>query len=333
MHDSEATRVRVSSLAQPLALGAAVPSHSAAEAVRASRSTACTVRRLLYVACAAAFLIGMQKFGGFASGIFYWAEEVVDPESRAHMALFVLVSLVFHIPSPVPLMMTAWCIAAGCFFGTNGFVLLLISFVLGVPMSFLIGRALAAHDAGDGTVGFASGETRPVARCIDRLLPSGATAYMHSLRSAIAKQPTKLSFLLMWAPLPMSMCPFLVGFIAPASELGIANFLLGALPSKLLHFTCHVVVGIEAGSFARATGEASGGGGGGGGGGSAEGGGLDGAAGGGPVQSWARIVAIGGVVVTVALIGLTARVVHHELEMARKRALQDEDRGVGRLSR
>ena len=333
MLDVEAARVRVSSLAQPLGLGAAAPPvHSAAETARALRPSVCTVRRLLYVAAAAAFLVAMQKFGGFASGMFYRAEEVVDRESRAHMALFVLVSLVFHIPSPVPLMMTAWCIAAGCFFGANGFVLLLISFALGVPMSFLIGRALAAHDAGDGTVGFASGEARPVARCIDRLLPSGATAYMHSLRSAIAKQPTKLSFLLMWAPLPMSMCPFLVGFIAPASELGIANFLLGALPSKLLHFTCHVVVGIEAGSFARATGEASAlDGSSSGGGGGAEGGGR--AAGGEDSQSWARTVAIGGVVVTVALVGLTARAVHNELEMARKRALQDEDRGVGRLNR
>ena len=40
----------------------------------------------------------------------------------------------------------------------------------------------------------------------------------------------------MWAPLPTSFLPLLVGFLIPPSELSLRAFVSGALPSKLLHF-------------------------------------------------------------------------------------------------
>ena len=268
-----------------------------------------TWRRALGAALCVGFLLAMQHFGGYASGMFHWAESVVDSDSRAHMAMFVLLSLFFHIPSPVPLLMTAWCVAIGAFFQWHAFAMLTLSFGLGVPMSFSIGRALSTASSsaevsdasgGSGSTSISSSSSSSSAGgseervaptpCVERVLPEGAMAYTRSLRSAIAKQPTKLSFLLMWAPLPTSLCPFVVGFIAPAAELGFWAFYLGALPSKLLHFSCHVFVGVQAGSFVH----------------------------GGDSRS-ARLIGIGTLVATIALIGIAVRVVHRELEASRRK--------------
>lgn len=56
----------------------------------------------------------------------------------------------------------------------------------------------------------------------------------------------------MWAPLPTSSLPFMLGFLIPRSELPLRSFLGGAFPSKLLHFACDVLVGLEARSLGAA---------------------------------------------------------------------------------
>ena len=62
--------------------------------------------------------------------------------------------------------------------------------------------------------------------------------------AARSVRPVRSCFLLMWAPLPTSTLPLLVGFLIPPSELSLADFVCGALPSKLLHFSADVLVGI-----------------------------------------------------------------------------------------
>ena len=107
---------------------------------------------------------------------------------------------------------------------------------IGVPLPFLIGRRLQTCG------GDVDGKLR-------QLAPS-AMAYMTPIRRAVGGRPVRASFLLMWAPLPTSFLPLLIGYIIPRHELPLRTFVSGALPSKLLHFACDVLVGIEAGSLA-----------------------------------------------------------------------------------
>merc|ERR1719379_1610767 len=120
--------------------------------------------------------------------------------------------MIFHIPFPLPVVMQAWALSAGCFFKGWGFLMLAVSFGCGVPMSFLIGRHVA----------FKYG--RALEDWLEELMPAGVT-YMKSLRKAAKKQPIRLSFLLMWAPLPTSLCPFMVGFLLPEKDVKLEEFL------------------------------------------------------------------------------------------------------------
>ena len=86
----------------------------------------------------------VSRFAGRVVDCFHWAEDHVDGDSKTHMALFVLVSMVFHTGIPIPVVMQAWALAIGCFFRWKAFVLLFISFGLGIPMAFQIGRSMAA---------------------------------------------------------------------------------------------------------------------------------------------------------------------------------------------
>ena len=79
-----------------------------------------------------------------------------------------------------------------------------------------------------------------------------AHSYIRPLRRMIAARPTRSSFLMMWLPLPTSTLPLLLGLFVPRSELRLGAFVCGAFPSKLLHFACDVLVGLEAGSLAAA---------------------------------------------------------------------------------
>ena len=74
---------------------------------------------------------------------------------------------------------------------------------------------------------------------------TGAMAYMTPLRRTVAMRPVRASFLLMRAPLPTSTLPLVAGFLIPPSELPFSLFVSGAFPSKLLHFACDVLVGVE----------------------------------------------------------------------------------------
>ena len=184
-----------------------------------------------------------------------------------------------------------WAVAIGCFFRWKAFAILLVAMCMGVPTSFLIGRRVAR---------FASTSAR-----LNQAAPT-ALSYMLSLRKAVALRPVRLSFLLMWAPLPTAFCPFLVGYTVPRSELPLHKFALGAVPSKLVHFACDVFVGIEAGSLAEALGESPGRGGGGGG-------------------RWAPTIAIGTLVLTVALVLLMGFYVHEALHDIKAKSEVDLD--------
>ena len=119
-----------------------------------------------------------------------------------------------------------------------------------------------------------------------------ALAYMQTLRKAVSRRPLRMSFLLMWAPLPTSLCPFLVGFMVPTTELPLRTFVLGAVPSKLLHFTLDVCIGIEAGSFAEA---------------------LNHHDGGAEKNKWARTLSAGTLALTLAIIAAMVVQVHEAL--------------------
>jgi len=223
----------------------------------------------------------VRRFAQNVVTLFHWAEAHVDGNSPTHMLLFVAVSLPFHTGVPIPIVLQAWALAIGCFFRWKAFLILWASFGIGIPMSFMIGRKLAE-------LGGAAMEAR-----VSQLAPR-AVAYMESLRKAVAQRPVRLSFLLMWAPLPTSFCPFLVGFMVPPKELQLGTFTLGALPSKVLHFSCQVLVGIEAGSFAEAVA-------------SHEGSPTD------SKDKWATWIAVGSLVLTVLLMGSMMRYVHQAL--------------------
>jgi len=79
----------------------------------------------------------------------------------------------------------------------------------------------------------------------------------------------------------------------PPNELDIKQFLLGALPSKLLHFSMQVLIGIEAGSFAEAVSDHEGGD--------------------GEDTKWAKYLALGSFFLSVTLIGAIMAYVHQAL--------------------
>jgi len=238
----------------------------------------------------AAFFV-LPRIGSFAVSMFTMAERSIDSSSWIHMFGFILVSMLFHIPFPMPVVMQAWSVSIGCFFKWWGFFMLAVSFSCGVPMSFSIGRHVA-HKHG-----------RALEEQLEDFMPTGV-AYMRSLRKAAKKQPVRLSFLLMWAPLPTSLCPFMVGFLLPEKDLSVEDFLTGAVPSKVLHFACQVMIGIQAGSFTKAMAAHDG----------AKHSGDDAAEG----SDWSGVVAIGSTILSVLLIGYMMVTIHHELDGFKK---------------
>lgn len=174
--------------------------------------------------------------------IFHWAESRVDGHSFLHMFIFFAVTIPFHLGLPIPVVHQAWAVAIGCFFKAKAFPILFASLSVGVPLPFIIGRRLRGCTGG----GAAKREA-----WLRQYAPRAAS-YLHPLRRAIGSRPAYHSFLLMWAPLPTSTLPLVVGFVIPPTELTLLAFVSGALPSKLLHFSLDVLVGIEAGSLAQA---------------------------------------------------------------------------------
>ena len=174
--------------------------------------------------------------------VFHWAEKRVDRKSPYHMFLFFAVTLPFNVGLPIPIVHQAWAVAIGCFFRWYAFPILVASMSVGVPLPFAIGRHLAAR----------SGDSSAQREAWLRQYAPRATSYLTPLRRAIGSKPIRSAFLLMWAPLPTSSLPLLVGFLIPSSELRFMSFVIGALPSKLLHFACDVLVGMEAGTLAAA---------------------------------------------------------------------------------
>ena len=254
-------------------------------------------KRLWLLPLAVAALV-VYRTSSLIVSLFHWAEARVDGESPTHMVFFFAVTLPFHTGLPIPIIHQVWAVAIGCFFRWHAFPILLASLSVGVPLPFLIGRRLAACAGG------AAEDT------LRRWTPRGV-AYLKPLRRAIAGRPVRSCFLLMWAPLPTSTLPLLVGFLIPPSELPIGAFLSGALPSKLLHFGCDVLVGIEAGSLATALDAHDD---------------LPGVNDLPRSQRWARAIAVGAMVLTVAFVGLMLYTMHGALrEMRAKEAEAAEE--------
>jgi hypothetical protein len=225
--------------------------------------------------------------------LFHWAEGRVDPNSHWHMLLFFLFSLPFHTGLPIPIVHQAWAVAIGTFFRWRAFPILVASMSIGVPFPFLVGRRLAGR-RGNAAEGW-----------FRQVLPHGAS-YIMPLRHAISKRPVYSSFLLMWAPLPTSFLPLLIGFLMPKSQLSFRAFVSGALPSKLLHFACDVLVGIEAGSLAAALDAHDD---------------LPGVNDLPPRHRYARTIAVGAMCLTVAFIAAMAYTMHQALsEMKRDKS-------------
>ena len=199
--------------------------------------------------------LSLWKLATYVLQLFHWAEHRVDRRSHWHAFIFFAVTIPFHLGLPVPLVHQAWAVAIGCFFRWRAYPILVASLSVGVPLPFLIGRRLASgcgkarDESPESPRGFSS---PPASRMIQQFLPPSMVAYLSPLRRAIAMRPVRSSFLIMWAPLPTSSLPLLLGLLIPAHELPFGSFVLGALPSKLLHFAADVLVGIEAGSLAKA---------------------------------------------------------------------------------
>ena len=223
------------------------PRPTARDVEEKDRSRACARcvprfrRQYLYLPPALLALLLLYRASSHIISIFHWAERHVDRESPWHMVLSFAVTLPFHLGLPIPIVHQVWAVAIGCFFRWRAFPILVASLSVGVPLPFLIGRRLAAS--------VAAGDPAAAEAMLRRWSPRGVT-YLAPLRRAIAARPVRSCFLLMWAPLPTSTLPLLVGFLIPPRELRFSAFVLGALPSKLLHFACDVLIGLEAGSLA-----------------------------------------------------------------------------------
>lgn len=221
------------------------------------RSSARSIRqRAVIVAALILLCLSLWWIARHVLQIFHWAEHRVDRDSWWHAFLFFVVTLPFHTGLPIPIVHQAWAVAIGCFFRWRAFPILVASLSVGVPLPFLIGRRVAkaygahAHAHADDDDCVRPAKTVPL--LFLQLLPHTMVQYLVPLRHAIALRPVRSAFLLMWAPLPTSALPLLLGILLPPHELPLSRFVLGALPSKLLHFACDVLVGIEAGSLARA---------------------------------------------------------------------------------
>jgi len=160
----------------------------------------------------------------------------IRADSPKHMLYFYLASQLMFIPTPLPFIITFYVLAAGYFFKARGFLLLFLSFITGIPLSFKAGRVLK-H------LGF------NVRRHFKSRGLRGGLEYFDSLRNVLAEKPIRMCFMLMWAPLPTQLLPFLVGFL---TDIGTKEFILGAVPSKLIHFSCPLIIGLEASSLSSA---------------------------------------------------------------------------------
>jgi hypothetical protein len=199
-------------------------------------------RRIQKLVGAGLLVLAIYWFSSVIVRTFHWAEHKVDRDSYWHMFIFFAATLPFHTGLPIPIIHQAWAVAIGCFFRWKAFPILLASLSIGVPLPFAIGRRLALRYGGSSDV---------TSEKLRQISPRAAS-YLAPLRKAIAGRPIRTSFLLMWAPLPTSSLPLILGFIVPRQELRLRSFVAGALPSKLLHFACDVLVGLEAGSLATA---------------------------------------------------------------------------------
>lgn len=279
--------------------------HAARKCARCAPSC----RQHLYLLPVLLALLLLFRASSLIVSLFHWAERRVDRHSSWHMLLSFAVTLPFHLGLPIPIIHQVWAVAIGCFFRWRAFPILVASLSVGVPLPFLIGRRLVACVAG--------GDAAAAEAKLRRWSPRGV-GYLKPLRRAISSKPVRSCFLLMWAPLPTSTLPLLVGFLIPPSELPLASFVAGALPSKLLHFACDVLVGIEAGSLAAALDAHDD---------------LPGVNDLPQSKRWARSIAVGAMLLTVAFVGFMVYTMHQALRDMKakeaKEAAEDVEGGGG----
>ncbi len=166
---------------------------------------------------------------------------VVQPDSLLHFFYFYIAGVALFTPSPLPFLITFYVLAVGFFFKWRGFVLLVLAFSTGIPLNFQAGRALKRY-------GF-DPRKKGVGRRVARRLLGRGLEYVDSLRHVIQDRPVKMSFMLMWAPLPTQLLPFVMGL---ATDVELVEFCKGGLLSKFLHFSCPLILGIEANSLSAA---------------------------------------------------------------------------------
>jgi len=160
----------------------------------------------------------------------------VRPDSTTQMMYFYVASQLLFIPSPIPFVITFYVLAIGYFFKMRGFLLLAVSFGSGILLSFKTGQALKRM----GLNARKHLKTNGFHKVLEQF---------NSVGSVIKKNPSRMCFLLMWTPLPTQLLPFLVGLL---TEVETRDFMLGAVPSKLLHFSCPLLIGLEASSLSSA---------------------------------------------------------------------------------
>lgn len=273
-------------------------------------------RRRLYLVPVAIVAFAIYRASSLIVSLFQYAEQHVDRDSPWHMFLFFAVTLPFHVGLPIPAVHQVWAVAIGCFFRWRAFPILIASLAVGVPLPFLIGRRLAVC-AGSGKYAGGGNDAAAAEAMLWRWSPRG-TAYLAPLRRTIAARPVRTSFLLMWAPIPTSTLPLLVGFLVPPRELPLTRFVLGALPSKLVHFACDVLVGLEAGSLAMALDAHDD---------------LPGVNDLPSSQQHARLIAIGAMLLTVGFMAMMVYTMHQALrDMKAKEAAEDLEEGGALLS-
>ncbi|KAL1504964.1 hypothetical protein AB1Y20_008731 [Prymnesium parvum] len=236
LHSSEHAAAERDRPPPPRASGTDSKLHRPSRARCARRAAQAAAAALVLALCALVLL----RSAWAVVGAFHWAERRVHRDSRWHMLLAFAAMLPFSLGAPIPIVHQAWAVAIGCFFRWKAFPILLASLAVGVPLPFAIGRKLAR-----------GGDSSTMEARLRAVAPR-AVAYLSPLRKAISDKPIRSSFLLMWAPLPTSFLPLLLGLVMAPEDLSLLHFVLGALPSKLLHFACDVLVGLEAGSLAAA---------------------------------------------------------------------------------
>mmetsp|Transcript_32507 Transcript_32507/g.52678 ORF Transcript_32507/g.52678 Transcript_32507/m.52678 type:complete len:369 (-) Transcript_32507:117-1223(-) len=163
----------------------------------------------------------------------------VEENNPLHMFYLFLGLLTLSIPLPIPAVMFSLCVLGGFYFKYYAFLVVSLSFLVNLPVGFLIGRLFqrkyGAIDQWGGTF---------FSCCLKRYARLSI-----ALRRAFENNPIRICVFWMWTPLPAQLEPFLLG---AATKVPLKILMLSGYPSKCVQGMLMSVIGMQASTLADA---------------------------------------------------------------------------------